>query len=147
MRKFEFVKRVEGIEGKELPKRSTAKSGGYDIFAYEDVEVEPRKINFIKTGIKAKMEDDEILIIANRSSNPSKKGLRLSSGINIIDADYYNNADNEGEIAIIMETTNDTPVRIEKGDKICQCVFVKYFVTEDDKAEGERSGGIGSTGK
>jgi dUTP pyrophosphatase len=38
------------------------------------------------------------LQLALRSSTPKKKGLMLANGIGIIDADYYNNSDNEGHI-------------------------------------------------
>ena len=35
----------------------------------------------------------------------------------------------------------------KKGEAIGQAVFQKYLVTDDDKAEGERLGGFGSTSK
>ena len=36
---------------------------------------------------------------------------------------------------------------IKKGDVIGQAIFMKYLITDDDKAEGERVGGFGSTNK
>ena len=107
-RKFEFVKRISGEDCEnidlpvnfDLPKRSTKFSAGYDFVNPEKVELEPHKIYYIKTGIKADMEEDEVLILANRSSNPKKKNLVLINGIGVIDKDYYNNPDNEGEIFI-----------------------------------------------
>lgn len=45
----------------------------------------------IPTGIKAYMQPDEVLVVANRSSNPLKRSLVIPNGIGIIDADYYNN--------------------------------------------------------
>ena len=44
------------------------------------------------------MQDDEVLILANRSSNPGKKGLILANSIGVIDKDYYGNPDNDGHI-------------------------------------------------
>ena len=38
-------------------------------------------------------------------------------------------------------------ITIKKGEAIGQGVFQKYFVTDDDQAEGERLGGFGSTSK
>lgn len=64
----------------------------------------------------------------------------------VVDADYYNNADNEGEIAGLFYNMLDEDVVLEAGDKMMQGIFVKYGTTDDDNAEGERSGGFGSTG-
>ena len=78
MRKFEQVKRLE-MQIK-LPERSTAKSAGYDFFAYERVEIEPYKLGdnpvMVKTGVKVEMPDDEYLMLVNRSSNPKKKKIK-----------------------------------------------------------------------
>ena len=38
-------------------------------------------------------------------------------------------------------------ITIKKGEAIGQGVFQKYFVTDDDRACGERVGGFGSTSK
>lgn len=46
------------------------------------------------------MKDDEFLMLANRSSSPLKRSLILPNGVGIIDADYYNNPNNEGEIFV-----------------------------------------------
>lgn len=143
MRKFEKVKRVEEVE---LPKRSTAKSGAYDFYAIEDIVLQPNEITYVPTGVKVKMQDDEILILANRSSNPKKKGIVLASGINIIDSDYYNCEENEGEISLILKNITDKPVEIKKGDKTIQGYFTKYLIVDDDNASGIRTSGIGSTG-
>ena len=145
-RKFEKVERVKEIEFK-LPERSTKFSAGYDFINPERVELEPHKIYYVKTGIKADMEEDEVLILANRSSNPKKKNLVLINGIGIIDKDYYNNPDNEGEVAFAFVKISNETIVIESGEKLGQGMFVKYLITEDDRAEGVRNGGFGSTDK
>lgn len=166
MRKFEKVSRIK--EEIELPKRSTKNSAGYDFFAVEDVVIEPIKHTkivtptygdfngsvehtnvkptLVKTGIKAEMMHNEFLMLANRSSNP-KKGLMLANGVGIIDSDYYNNEDNEGEIMFAFININADPVEIKKGEKIGQGIFMKFLKTEDDVADGKRTGGFGSTDK
>lgn len=153
-RKFEFVERIKrkenfGAEGSwtRLPERSTKFSAGYDFINPERVELEPYKIYYVKTGIKADMEEDEVLILANRSSNPKKKNLVLINGIGVIDKDYYNNPDNEGELAFAFMNISDEIIVIESGEKLGQGMFVKYLITEDDRAEGVRNGGFGSTDK
>lgn len=152
-RKFEFVERIIREKDDEfktcliIPKRSTAKSAGYDFFAVNDIVCKSHEITMIPTGIKAKMEDDEVLLLFNRSSNPKKKGLIILNGVGVVDADYYGNIDNDGEIAALFYNMKDEDVEIKAGEKLMQGVFVKYLKTDDDLAEGERQGGFGSTGK
>ena len=144
-RKFEYVKRVEGLDFK-LPERATKNSAGYDFYNPERVTIEPHEIKYVKTGVKAKMQQDEVLLLYNRSSNPKKKGLTMANSVGVIDADYYNNTDNEGEIAFAFRNITDKPVTIEVGEKLGQGVFTKFLSVENDNVQGERTGGFGSTG-
>ena len=150
VRKFEVAKGFED-KGINLPVRKTKYSAGYDIEAAEDVIVPSFKKGMnptlVKTGIKAYMQDDEALILANRSSNPKKKGLILANSIGVIDKDYYGNPDNDGHIMFAFYNIKDEDVEIKKGDCIGQGIFQKYLVTDDDIATGERLGGFGSTSK
>ncbi len=150
IRGFEVAK---GFEDKNinLPVRKTKYSAGYDVEAAEDCIVpsfkKGMKPTLVKTGIKAYMADDEVLILANRSSNPSKKGLVLANSIGVIDKDYYGNPDNDGHFMFSFFNIKDEDIEIKKGDAIGQAIFQKYLVTDDDAAEGTRKGGFGSTSK
>ena len=151
--KFEFVERVKqlpnfGAEGSctRLPERSTKKAAGYDFYNLEEVIIEPNEIKYVKTGVKATFPEDIALLLLNRSSNPKKKGLELANGVGLVDADYYNNPDNEGEIAFAFKNTKSEPVALQPGEKLGQGMFVSYFTTIDDNVEKERQGGFGSTG-
>ena len=156
-RKFFYVNRVlsTGYEMKEpsfdLPKRSTKHSAGYDFYNPERVEIPPYKLGdnpvLVKTGVKAYMQDDEFLMLVNRSSNPKKKKLVVANSMGIIDADYVDNPDNEGEMGFLFYNLSNETVVIEVNEKLGQGIFMKYEITEDDKATGERRGGFGSTGK
>lgn len=145
MRKFEPVVGKEEFFTK--PKRATSKSAGYDIVSPETYHIEPRAIVKIPTGIKACMEDDEYLDINIRSGLATKHGLGLVNSVGIIDADYYNNPDNDGEIIIGIINNGFKVATIKAGDRIAQGIFKKYLITDDDDAVGERKGGLGSTGK
>ena len=153
MRKFEYTERFIKDKNEEvavcmkLPERSTKYSGGYDFYCPEDTICRAKEITMIKTGVKAKFPEDEVLLLFNRSSNPKKKGLVILNGVGVVDSDYYNNSDNEGEIAGLFYNMGTEDVKILAGEKIMQGIFVKYGKTEDDAAEGERVGGFGSTGK
>lgn len=150
VRGFEVAKGFEN-KGINLPERKTKYSAGYDVEAAEDVVIpsfkKGMKPTLIKTGIKAYMQDDEVLILANRSSNPGKKGLILANSIGVIDKDYYGNPDNDGHIMFAFYNIKDEDIEVKKGERIGQAIFQKYLVTDDDSAEGERTSGFGSTGK
>ena len=150
IRGFEVAKGFED-KGINLPIRKTKYSAGYDIEAAEDVVIPSFKKGMnptlIKTGIKAYMQDDEVLYLYNRSSNPKKKGLVLANSVGVIDKDYYGNPDNDGHIMFAFYNIKDEDIKIKKGEAIGQAVFQKYLVVDDDNAEGERLGGFGSTNK
>ena len=150
VRGFEVAKGFED-KGINLPVRKTKFSAGYDVEAAENIIIPSfkrgNKPTLIKTGIKAYMADDEVLILANRSSNPGKKGLILANSIGVIDKDYYGNPDNDGHIMFAFYNIKDEDIEIKKGDCIGQAIFQKYLIADDDSAEGERIGGFGSTNK
>ena len=145
MRKFEKAKGFEELDF-NLPVRKTAKSAGYDFECIEEITIPPYhlgdKPTLVPTGVKCKMEDDEYLMLVNRSSNPKKKNLIIPNSLGIIDADYYGNPDNDGHMMFAFYNLGTEPVTIEKGYAVGQGIFCKYGITEDDKAEGERLGRI-----
>ena len=147
-RGFEVAKGFENA-GINLPKRSTKNSAGYDIEAAEDTIIpsfkKGQKPTLIKTGLKAYMGEDEVLILANRSSNPGKKGLILANSIGVVDSDYYENPDNDGHIMFAFFNVKDEDIEIKKGERIGQAIFQKFLVADDDITGGSREGGFGST--
>ncbi len=148
LRGFEIAK---GFENKQirLPIRKTKYSAGYDIEAAEDVVIPSFKKGMnptlVKTGLKAYMQEDEVMMLYNRSSNPKKKGLIMANSVGIIDKDYYGNIDNDGHIMFAFYNIKEEDIIIQKGEAIGQAIFQKYLITDDDKAEGTRQGGFGST--
>jgi dUTP pyrophosphatase len=166
-RGFEVCK---GYEDKDinLPIRKTKASVGYDFEAAEDIVIpsiwktvftnmgkfikgeadyEGIKPTLIKTGIKSYYLEDEVLVLANRSSHPFKKGLVLANSIGIIESDYYQNPDNDGNLMFAYYNFFPVECAIKKHDTIGQGYFQKFLVTDNDTAEGQRLGGFGSTDK
>ena len=150
IRGFEIAKGFED-KGINLPIRKTKYSAGYDVEAAEDTVipkfVRGQKPTLIKTGIKAYMQDNEYLMLANRSSNPGKKGLILANSVGIVDKDYYGNPDNDGHIMFAFYNIKDEDVIVKKGDAIGQAIFMPFLVADGDIATGDRLGGFGSTNK
>ena len=112
-----------------------------------DMVIEKGKMKIIPTGLKAYMGNDEYLSIHIRSSIAIKKGIVLMNSTGIIDADYYNNPENEGHIMIALYNTSETDFSVTKGERIAQGIFQKYLKIENDNSESTRKGGFGSTGK
>ena len=147
VRGFEIVAGYQA-RGLSLPIRKTCASAGYDIAAAENVCLRAGEMALIPTGLKAYMQPDEYLAIHIRSSLAVKQRLVLANSQGIIDADYYNNADNEGHILIALLNGGSQDVAVSAGMRIAQGIFCKYLLTDRDELTGkeERTGGIGSTG-
>lgn len=103
------------------------------------------KPTLVPTGIKAYMQTDEFLQLANRSSNPLKRFLLLANGVGVIDADYYNNPDNEGHIMFQFVNFGVTDVTIKKGERIGQGIFLPFLKADQDETMSTRTGGFGSS--
>ena len=165
-------------DGLHIPQRQTKQAAVYDFEAAEDFTLPSIwKGNFIKalwkihqqkqlttdeitngdqslkpylvpTGIKAYMQPNEVLLLVNRSSGPLKRRLVLPNGIGVIDADYYDNPANEGEIFVQLINYGLTDYHIKKGERIAQGIFVPYLTADDEETpQADREGGFGSTQK
>ncbi|WP_027109126.1 hypothetical protein [Lacticigenium naphthae] len=175
-RGFEVVTTYQEM-GINLPKRATDRSAGYDFEAAQDITLpsiwkaafsafqlknfegketisfpsenkEYLKSSLVPTGIKAFMPKNEYLLLANRSSNPMKNQLALPNGVGIIDADYYANEKNEGEIFFQLINYGLEDYTIKKGERIGQGIFMTYALADrDEPVSAERVGGFGSSGK
>ncbi len=137
-RKFPNVKVV-------LPQRGTARAMAYDFRANADYTVEPGKIAKVWTDVKAYMLDDECLIINVRSSMGGTFMLANTQGW--VDADYYSNEGNDGNIGFFLMNISDEVQEIHAGDKIGQGAFFKFLVADNGNTDTVREGGFGSTGK
>jgi dUTP pyrophosphatase len=103
------------------------------------------KPTLVSTGMKCQLDSGTYLELSVRSSCPLKYWLIMANSVGIIDADYYNNSDNEGEIFFQMINLSPYDIVLHKGDIIGQGIIKPYLATEDDNASGERKGGFGST--
>lgn len=104
MQRFERI-----YKDAKLPTRKTARSAGYDMYCYKNTEIPPAyslkdgqvRISLMPTlvslGVKAKLESDRFLLMIPRSSL-CKRNLTLGNTVGVIDADYFGNKTNDGEI-------------------------------------------------
>ena len=147
-RYFEVVKtecRTTSGEIK-LPTRADKCSAGYDFYSPVNIVIMPNESKLFFTDVKACMNEDEVLKLYVRSSM-GKSHVVIANGTGIIDASYFGNSSNDGNIGFRLLNLGTEPYVINIGDRIGQGVFTKYLITDDDNANGDRIGGFGSSGK
>ena len=145
IRGFEIVKdNMRKTAGEvTLPTRGTSKAMAYDFYSPEEYHVAPNSIAKIWTDVKAYMQDDECLILNVRSSMGGKWMLANTQGW--LDADYYSNEGNDGNIGIFLKNISDQEQHINKGDRIAQGAFFNFLVADNGNTDAVRVGGFGST--
>ena len=143
---------------------------GMDVFALEDITIEPGETKLIPIGIKVAIPFGYELQVRPKSGRCLKTKLRIANTPGTIDSGYRD------EIGVIVENI-DPPIRairtanlkagdtltlgdiefgqsytIGKGEKFAQLVLsevpkANFFEVESvAKIEGDRGGGFGSTG-
>ena len=129
----------------KLPTRGSSKAMAYDFYANDTYTVEPGYVAKVWTDVKAYMGDNECLILNVRSSMGGKFMLANTSGW--IDADYYSNEGNDGNIGVFLKNISNETLTINKGERIAQGAFFNFLVADNGNTDEVRSGGFGSSGK
>lgn len=127
----------------KLPTRGSKTAMGYDFYAPETYSVMPNEVVKVWTDVKSYMKKDECLLINVRSSMGGK--FMLANTIGWIDADYYSNESNDGNIGIFLKNISDEVQTINKGDRIAQGAFFNFLVADNGNTDNVRAGGFGST--
>ena len=138
---------VDAPADTKLPKRGTMYSAGYDFYAPERIVIPAHGCTgLIFFNVKARFPGFMYLKLFIRSSIAVKHSIMLETS-GVIDSDYYENPDNDGNIGVKFRNNSDVDFVIEKGERCFQGIFHRYFITIDDESENVRVGGYGSTGK
>lgn len=152
----------------KTPTRGTSLSAGIDFYVpndFENVKLFPGCDLLIPSGIKAKFDDNLMLMAAEKSGVTSSKeakkqcGMKIAEdaydtvtilGAKIVDADY------QGEIHIHIINVGREPVLIKPGKKLSQFILVPVVYDDIEEVHSEeelfnnevseRTGGFGSTG-
>lgn len=117
-----------------LPKRDSVYTAGYDIYLLEELTIKPGERKKVPTGIKSYFDKEEVLLVVVRSIMGFKYNIRLCNQVGVIDADYYNNKDNEGHIWLMIQNEGNEEYNFKKGEAIAQGLFMKYLTTKSDKS-------------
>jgi len=138
------IKRLQ--PGIGLPEPATGRAAGFDLAAATDMEIPPRSIRLVGTGLVIAVPDGYFLGIFARSSTPLKRGLMVANGVGVIDADYCGPED---EIKIQVLNITDAPVKVARGDRLAQGIVLPCPRVEWNEVEEmtvPTRGGFGSTG-
>lgn len=126
-----------------LPTRAHSSDAGIDMYACENVDIEPGDIVSVGTGIQASISDGYVALVWDKSGL-TQKGIKTLGGV--IDAGY------RGEYKIVVTNLSNSTHSFKIGDKIAQILIQKVDLPEivevdllDQTARGAR--GFGSTGK
>lgn len=161
-------------ENAVMPTYGSEGAAGFDLYATEDVVIEPGETKKVPLGLAFELPPGYVLYIMPRSGVSLKTKLRQPNSVGVIDSDY------RGEVAMMFDNIDlDDPANyefvedmyvvkdvkgdfhhladfggayiVQKGDRVCQGVIQKLpdisLVQVDELSETERgSGGFGSTG-
>lgn len=116
---------------------------GYDVFSTIDVELKPLERVNIPLGVSLEFDNTHVCLVQGKSG--IAKRLGLDSIGNVIDSSY------RGEIHAQMVNVSNEVVKVEKGTKIAQLLFIRISTPEiqlvEDLSESIRGEkGFGSTG-
>jgi len=128
-----------------LPLYQTAESAGFDLAAGEEVVVRPGQVALVPTGLVVEVPRGYFLGIFARSSTPLKRGLMVANGVGVIDPDYSGPQD---EVKIEVVNITAKPVRVQRGDRIAQGLFIPVTQVKWIETAGIRKhsrGGFGAT--
>lgn len=141
------VKDVRMHQELEIPRAMTKGSAGYDFISPWDFRLEPGESVTIPSGVRAYMQEDEVLKIYARSGLGFKYFCRLANGTGIIDSDYWGNPQTEGHIFVRIRNEGDMPMELKRGDGYAQGIFEKKLRADGEESHvyAERVGGMGST--
>jgi len=129
-----------------LPKHESAGAVGFDFVTRETTTIESGAIGLVPGNVIVQVPAGYALIIVPRSSLPRKKMLVCPHSIGVIDQDYHGPDD---EILVQVQNISDSPVTVERGERIAQGIFVKVEQAEWDEVDdhgADTRGGFGSTG-
>lgn len=134
-------------EDARVPTKNNPEDAGYDLYANENVKIEPMQQKSILTGIAVAIPPGCYGRVASRSGLSVKYNLEVGAGV--IDRGY------SGEVKVVLRNFSELIYEVKKGDKIAQLILERYEncplevvadvkQTMQDAARGAK--GFGSSG-
>ena len=136
----------EGIEvmippGTETPTWGSNGSAGWDIRSNQSITLQPGRTTKVDLGLRIAMPAGLAMILYSRSKLASE-GVTVQGGV--VDSDY------RGTIRCILHNSTETPRRINRGERICQALFMPvptiHWIQGQLPKTQRNEDGFGSTG-
>ena len=128
------------------PRYAHEGDAGLDIYAAEDVTLQPGQRAMVPTGIAIAIPQGYAGFVQPRSGLAAKQGITIVNTPGLIDSGY------RGEVKVIaLNTDSANTVQLKRGERIAQLVIQAVPVVTleevDELGSTERgSGGFGSSG-
>jgi len=126
-----------------VPEHQHFDDAGADLKTDRDIEIAPKDLVVVHTGVKAEIPYGYVGLLKGRSSLESK-GLIALGGV--IDSGY------RGEIKAILLNVGNETLRFKKGDRVVQLIGARIDTTfflqkgEPETETDRGDNGFGSTG-
>jgi len=136
------IKRID--KSLPLPEYQTNGAVAFDLYSRIDAVIPAKSLERLPTNVIVATPKSYMLEVKDRSSTLKKKGLMVSTGY--IDNDYCGETD---EILLQVYNLTNESVKVEKGERLGQGVFVKVEIAEweeTDTMDSNSRGGFGTTG-
>lgn len=130
-----------------VPRYATQGDAGADLYAAEDVSLEPGTRAAVPTGIALAIPEGYAGLVLPRSGRALKEGLGLANSPGLIDSGY------RGEVKVVVVNLDaHSHIDIRRGDKIAQLVIqqverAEWDVVDDLPGSPRGEGGFGSSGR
>lgn len=131
-----------------VPTRGSKEAAGYDLYVdcCEPVAIRPHSSKMLQTNIAFEIPRGYFGAVFARSGLSTKKGIRPSTCVSVIDSDY------RGSVGVPLHNDSNEPRVIEPYERVAQMVIIPIpeveFVLVDSLEETERAtGGFGSSGR
>ena len=136
------IKVLKETEDAVLPTYAHFGDAGADLYANEEVDIQPNEVKIIQTGLKVEIPDGYEMQVRPRSGMSTKTPVLGILGT--VDSGY------RGSLGVMLYNHGDIPYHVQKGDRIAQAVIAPTyhgnFLISDSLSETERGeGGFGST--
>lgn len=133
---------------KYMPTYANDTDACMDLKIKGDRIIKPRSMIVAGTGLKVSVPNDHVMLIYPRSSTGIKLNCMLANTTAVIDAGY------RGEIMLALYNFGNDDIILSDGQRVAQFMIIPRLklnliqvADDDDFNNGNRGGGIGSTGK
>lgn len=132
-----------------LPKYNSIGDAGADIYAYDNIIINPGETKVVSSGVKAIIPGGFRISIVPRSGISLKTSIRVANAPGTIDSEYR-----EG-IGVILSNYGNESYEVKKGDRIAQMIIERtpkmliQEISEDEYSnyKTNRGAGFGSSGR